>query len=59
LKGTLKLLYNIESDSAFKQATYSYLATAVMSKEEKAKLEKIFKAIDKNGDGTLTKEELE
>jgi len=30
-----------------------------MSKEEKAKLEKIFKAIDKNGDGTLTKEELE
>lgn len=29
-----------------------------MSKEEKEQLEKIFKAIDKNGDGHLSKEEI-
>jgi len=36
----------------------SYLATQLSNKEEKAKLTKIFKSFDRNGDGVLSREEL-
>jgi len=35
-----------------------YLATQVMSEKDKARLQKIFTTIDKNGDGKLSREEL-
>lgn len=41
-----------------KQAAYSYIASQLISKSEKERLAKIFKAIDKNGDGKLSKEEI-
>lgn len=41
-----------------KQATFSYIASQLLSKQEKEKLSKLFKDIDKNGDGKLSKEEI-
>lgn len=49
----------VQTQQAFKQATYSYLATSVISKEEKQRLRKIFKDLDINGDGTLSLFELQ
>jgi len=58
LKATLAGLRVIENESVFKQATYSYLANAVMSKDEKKRLLKIFEAMDIDKSGTLSLEEL-
>lgn len=41
-----------------KQATLAFIASQLLGKEEKDDLEKIFKALDKNGDGHLSKEEI-
>lgn len=41
-----------------KQATLAFIASQLVSNEEKDQLEKIFRAIDKNGDGNLSKEEI-
>jgi calcium-dependent protein kinase len=41
-----------------KQATFSYIAAQLLTKQEKEKLAKIFKDIDVNGDGKLSKEEI-
>ena len=41
-----------------KQATFAYIASQLLSKSEKENLARIFKAIDKNGDGKLSKEEI-
>ena len=40
------------------RALYYFLATNMASSEEKANLTRTFKAMDTNGDGTLTKEEI-
>eukprot|EP00826_Nyctotherus_ovalis_P034980 TRINITY_DN2959_c0_g2_i2.p1 TRINITY_DN2959_c0_g2~~TRINITY_DN2959_c0_g2_i2.p1 ORF type:complete len:239 (+),score=42.85 TRINITY_DN2959_c0_g2_i2:982-1698(+) len=40
------------------QAAMMYIATQLMSQKEKERLTAIFMALDKNGDGSLTKEEL-
>ena len=41
-----------------KQATFAFIASQLLSKSEKENLAKIFKAIDKNGDGKLSLEEI-
>jgi len=41
-----------------KQATFAFIASQLLTKSEKENLDKIFKALDKNGDGKLSKEEI-
>lgn len=40
------------------QATLMFIVTQLTSKQEKEELEKTFKALDKNGDGKLSRQEL-
>jgi calcium-dependent protein kinase len=41
-----------------KQATLAFIASHLTSNDEKKDLEKVFKSIDKDGDGQLTKIEI-
>lgn len=50
--------YNLKAMSKLQYAAMMCLATQKMNKNEKIELEKIFKSIDTNGDGRLSKEEL-
>lgn len=54
----LSNLKNFRGDLKLKQATLAFIASQLISVEEKEHLEKIFKALDKNGDGHLSKEEI-
>jgi len=56
--GALSNLKNFRADQKLKQATFSFIASQLLTKAEKENLAKIFKAIDKNGDGKLSKEEI-
>jgi calcium-dependent protein kinase len=58
VQGALGNLKAFSADQKLKQATYTYIATQLLSKEEKANLAKVFKAMDINGDGKLSKEEV-
>ena len=40
-------------DVTLKQATFSFIVSQLMSKQERYNLAKVFKAFDKNGDGKL------
>ena len=40
------------------QATYAFIASQLLSKKEKEKIDLVFKAMDANGDGKLSKEEI-
>ena len=56
--GALSNLKHFRADQKLKQATFAFIATQLLSKSEKENLAKIFKALDKNGDGKLSKEEI-
>jgi calcium-dependent protein kinase len=56
--GALSNLQNFRADQKMKQATFAYIASQLLTKSEKENLARIFKAIDKNGDGKLSKEEI-
>lgn len=56
--GALSNLKGFRADQKLKQATYAYIASQLLSKNEKENLSKIFMQIDKNGDGQLSKEEI-
>jgi calcium-dependent protein kinase len=56
--GALSNLQNFRADQKLKQATFAFIASQLLTKSEKENLAKIFKAIDKNGDGKLSKEEI-
>ena len=56
--GALTNLKTFRADQKLKQATFAFIASQLLSKAEKENLAKIFKAIDKNGDGKLSKEEI-
>ena len=56
--GALSNLKNFRADQKLKQATFAFIASQLLTKNEKENLAKIFKAIDKNGDGKLSKEEI-
>jgi len=54
----LSNLKNFRADQKLKQATFAFIASQLLTKSEKENLGKIFKAIDVNGDGKLSKEEI-
>merc|ERR1712226_295665 len=51
-------LKNFNSKSKLQQAVYYFIVNNMATKEEKNELIKTFKALDANGDGKLTREEL-
>ncbi|EGR31844.1 protein kinase domain protein [Ichthyophthirius multifiliis] len=51
-------LKNFRSERKLQQAALIFIASQCTSKDEKFQLNKIFKALDKNGDGILTKNEI-
>jgi calcium-dependent protein kinase len=57
-QGALSNLKTFRADQKLKQATFAFIASQLLTKNEKENLAKIFKAIDKNGDGKLSKEEI-
>ena len=56
--GALTNLQNFNASSKLKQATYAFIASQLLSKNEKEQIDKVFRAMDENGDGVLTKEEI-
>ena len=56
--GALSNLKTFRADQKLKQATFAFIASQLLTKQEKENLARIFKAIDKNGDGRLSKEEI-
>ena len=46
------------ADVTLKQATYAFIASQLLSKNERDNLAKVFKAFDKNGDGKLSIDEV-
>ena len=56
--GAFDNISSFKADQKLKRAAYAYIASQVISKNEKEDLSKIFKALDKNGDGKLSKEEI-
>lgn len=55
---SLANLKNFKSQQSLKQAALAFIASQLTSKEETEDLEKIFKQIDENGDGQLSKDEI-
>jgi calcium-dependent protein kinase len=51
-------LGKFKSDVTLKQATYAFIASQLMSKQERDNLSKVFRAFDKNGDGKLDMNEV-
>ena len=49
---------NIKARSKFKQAVLAFIATQIVSSQDKEELMNTFKSLDRDGDGKLTKEEL-
>ena len=58
LTESLKHLAKFTSTSKLKDAVYTYLVTQIISKDELHRLTAVFKMIDVNGDGKITKAEL-
>lgn len=57
-KNALSSLKAFRSEQKLKVAAASYIGSQLISKSEKEKLGKIFKALDTNGDGQLSKDEI-
>lgn len=57
-KEALDHLKNFHKNNTLKTATFSYIGSQLISREEKEQLAKVFKSLDKNGDGKLSKDEV-
>lgn len=60
-EATLNALTNLKNfniEKKLQQATITYLVSQLAQKEDLAELQKAFKALDKNSDGKLSREEL-
>ena len=51
-------LKGFRAESTMKQATFAFIASQLLSKNERDGLAKVFKAFDKNGDGKLSMQEV-
>jgi calcium-dependent protein kinase len=51
-------LQNFNAQSKLKQATYAFIASQLLTKQEKEQIDKVFRAMDLNGDGKLQKDEI-
>lgn len=51
-------LQNFNAQSKLKQATYAFIASQLLSKQEKEQIDRVFRAMDLNGDGKLQKDEI-
>ena len=54
----LENLSQFKTETTLKQATYAFIASQLLSKQEKQNLDKVFKAFDKSGDGRLSVDEV-
>ena len=54
----LNNLKNFTANTKLNQATYAFIAAQLLTKQEKLDVDKMFKAMDKNGDGKLSKQEI-
>ena len=54
----LSNLKNFRAEQKLKQATLTYIVSQLLNKEETAKMEAIFKAMDLNNDGMLSMDEI-
>eukprot|EP01016_Furgasonia_blochmanni_P042442 TRINITY_DN563_c0_g2_i7.p1 TRINITY_DN563_c0_g2~~TRINITY_DN563_c0_g2_i7.p1 ORF type:complete len:335 (-),score=102.81 TRINITY_DN563_c0_g2_i7:569-1510(-) len=57
-KQALQNMKTFRTDSKLARATFVFFASYMATKEEKNELMKVFEALDKNGDGLLSREEL-
>lgn len=58
IQHNLRNLKNFRAEQKLQQATFTFIASQLASKEEKQQLMETFKALDKNGDGTLSRQEI-
>jgi Ca2+-binding EF-hand superfamily protein len=56
--GALDNLKSFRADQTLKAATYAFIGTQLISKQEKEKIAVVFKAFDKNNDGKLSLDEV-
>jgi calcium-dependent protein kinase len=54
----LNNLINFHAHATIKAATLTFIASQLMSKDEREQLARVFKQLDVNGDGQLSKEEI-
>jgi calcium-dependent protein kinase len=52
-------LQSFNANSKLKQATYAFIASQLLNKQEKEQIDKVFRAMDLNGDGKLSKDEIQ
>jgi calcium-dependent protein kinase len=57
-QNALDNLKSFKVESTMKQATFAFIASQLLSKQERDGLAKVFKAFDKNGDGKLSIQEV-
>merc|ERR1719453_1017300 len=51
-------LQSFNAQSKLQQATFAFIASQLLSKQEKEQIDKVFRAMDLNGDGKLQKNEI-
>ena len=54
----LSNLGKFNAQSKLKQATFAFIASQLLSKQERESIDKVFRAMDTNGDGKLDKKEI-